>query len=335
MSSDIQTWSSNGKLLITGEYLVMKGALSLALPLRKGQSLSIKKNNSKILHWQANKPDGVWFTADYELPSLNIIQTDDINLAQRLKGILVVAKQMSVDFLADNTGFDVNTALDFNPEFGFGSSSTLISNIAMWVNKDAGNRIQDAGCKKQDAGNRMQKTGSRIIDPYLLLQNTFGGSGYDIACARSNNPILYQLINNDICVTDVKFNPPEKDNLYFVYLGKKQNSSESITAFKKDGKFTSKNIDNISEITSELILTKDIAEFEKLLTEHEQIMSKVLKLPTVKSLHFGDYTGVVKSLGAWGGDFVLVTSNESGDKLRSYMLSKGFDTVFSYGSLVL
>ena len=173
------------------------------------------------------------------------------------------------------------------------------------------------------------------INPYLLLQNTFGGSGYDIACARSNNPILYQIINKENRVEDINFNPPFKDNLYFVYLGKKQSSSEEIATFKMHGKFTSSDIDSISNITNELILTKDLVGFESLLTQHEKIMSKVLKLPSVKSKHFPDYPGVVKSLGAWGGDFVLVTSSFSEHKLRAYMRSKGFDTVFKYEGLVI
>ncbi len=285
----------------------MEGALSLALPLKKGQSLSIVENNSKLLRWQANKPDGIWFTAEYELPSLKIVATDNESLANKLKEILIVAKAMSGTFLSDSIGYNVTTNLDFNPDFGFGTSSTLISNIATWAN----------------------------INSYLLLQNTFGGSGYDIACARSSNPILYQVINEEIKVEDINFNPPFKDNLYFVYLGKKQSSSEEIAAFKMHGKFTSSDIDSISDITKELILTKDLVEFERLLTEHEKIISKVLKLPTVKSLYFPDYSGAVKSLGAWGGDFVLVTNHETEDHFRNYILSKGFDTVSSYDDLVL
>ncbi len=285
----------------------MEGALSLALPLKKGQSLSIVENNSKLLYWQANKPGGSWFTAEYELPSLKIVATDNESLANKLKEILIVAKAMSGIFLSDSIGYNVTTNLYFNPDFGFGTSSTLISNIAMWAN----------------------------INPYLLLQNTFGGSGYDIACARSSNPILYQIMNEEISIRDVYFNPPFKDNLYFVYLGKKQSSSKEIAAFKKHGKFTSSDIESISDITKELILTKDFVEFERLLIEHEKIMTRVLKLPTIKSLYFSDHSGAVKSLGAWGGDFVLVTNHETEDYFRNYILSKGFDTVFLYDDLVL
>ncbi len=303
----MQTWYSNGKLLITGEYLVMEGALSLALPLNVGQSISAERNNNNHLFWQANKPDGNWFTANYELPTLKLVADDNISLAEKLLEILLAAKTLDNNFLSDGTGYDVITNLGFKPEFGFGTSSTLISNIAMWAE----------------------------INPYLLLQRTFGGSGYDIACSQSKSPIFYQLIDGAPTITDVNFDPPFADKLYFIYLGKKQSSSEGISAFKKQSKFTSIDIESISEITNEIIETTNLTAFERLLTDHERIMSKVLKLPTVKSVHFNDFPGVVKSLGAWGGDFVLVTYNESENNLRNYMQNKGFDTIFKYDELVL
>ena len=40
---------SNGKLLITGEYFVLNGALSLALPTVYGQHLEINDNDSNII----------------------------------------------------------------------------------------------------------------------------------------------------------------------------------------------------------------------------------------------------------------------------------------------
>lgn len=307
MTSESQTWSSNGKLLITGEYLVMEGALSLALPLRVGQSLKTERNNNSILHWQANKPEGVWFAADYKLPSLKLIYSDDKILAEKLNRILLAAVDINANFLANSDGYNVITDLGFNPEFGFGTSSTLISNIAMWAE----------------------------INPYHLLQKTFGGSGYDIACADKTNPIFYQIVNNEPKVLDVDFHPVFKDNVYFVYLGNKQSSSDGIIAFKEQSEFTSKDIDSISVITKEIVKTRSLYEFEQLLIEHEQIMSKILKLPTAKSLYFSDFTGVVKSLGTWGGDFVMVTYDKSEDKLRKYMQNKGFDTVLTYDELVL
>lgn len=307
MSRNPNTWRSNGKLLLTGEYLVMEGALSLALPINKGQSLTVTQTVNKLLRWKANKPEGLWFTTEFSLPSLEVIVTDNIDLASSLAKILLAVRRLSPDFLQDNFGLDIVTNLDFNPDYGFGTSSTLISNIANWAD----------------------------VDPYKLLDLTFGGSGYDIACARSSEPILFQRLTHDIYVSDAKFDPDFKENLYFVYLGKKQSSSESISNFRKNCKYSSQDIDSISEITKEIILSNNLNEFEALLMEHELIMSYILNQTTVKSLYFSDFPGAIKSLGAWGGDFVLITNPEPDSDFRKTMKDKGFGTVFRFDELVL
>ncbi len=307
MNTNIQTWKSNGKLLITGEYLILEGALSLALPLRKSQSLSVTRNNTKILRWHANKANGHWFTADYNISEFNIIKTSNTLLAKKLQQILKATREISYNFLLDSDGCFVETILNFNTEFGFGTSSTLISNIAMWAD----------------------------VNPYKLLNKTFGGSGYDIACAQSNHPILYQISDKDILIKDANFSPIFKDHLYFVYLGNKQNSAEGISAFKKANNFTAKEVDDISDLTTQITTTDDFVEFKKLIVDHERIMSKVLNRPTVKSLFFNDFPLAVKSLGAWGGDFVMIACSESKQALKKYLQQKGFNIIFSYDELVL
>jgi mevalonate kinase len=46
-----QTFYSNGKLLITGEYLVLDGAKAFALPTKFGQSLIIEEGSNKAIQW--------------------------------------------------------------------------------------------------------------------------------------------------------------------------------------------------------------------------------------------------------------------------------------------
>ena len=36
------------------------------------------------------------------------------------------------------------------------------------------------------------------MNPYILLFDTFGGSGYDIACAEAEGPVLYQLLEDEL-----------------------------------------------------------------------------------------------------------------------------------------
>ncbi len=303
-----KSWYSHGKLLISGEYLVMEGAKSFALPLKQGQSLSLKSNNKKgLLIWNALLSDGNWFQATFDTKKLNVIETSNRQLAEKLSQILLACRQLSTTFLKEETGFSVETKLDFNPEYGFGSSSTLISNIALWAD----------------------------VSPFELLRLTFGGSGYDIACARIHSPLFYQLTDTGPKIEEVTFNHTYKKQIYFVYLGKKQKSTESIKSFQNSAVFNKDDLKTISSISEQIVTANSLPDFEQLLNEHEKIMSGILKRPTVKSLLFNNYEGTVKSLGGWGGDFVLLTSNQSDSSFRAEMKKRGFPVVFGYDELVL
>ena len=77
---------------------------------------------------------------------------------------------------------------------------------------------------------------------------------------------------------------------------------------------------------------RDRSEFEKLIVAHEDIISKTINIEPIKKRLFSDYkSGVIKSLGAWGGDFVLVTGNKSN---MSYFSNKGYDEIIPYKDLV-
>jgi len=316
---------SNGKLLLTGEYLVLDGALSLAVPTRFGQSLVVKPIDEPKLIWKSlDENDTVWFEDEFvikEKEILNQVQDDneisrysrnDNDVSERLIEILNVAKQLNPKFLT-TTGFEVTTHLDFPKNWGLGTSSTLINNIANWAN----------------------------VDAYKLLELTFGGSGYDIACAQYNSAITYQL-NNEILrytqndkmceIKPVNFNPIFKEHLYFVYLNRKQNSREGIAQYKKNRNNLSLEISEVSDITKTMINCSSLSEFEKLIVNHEEIISKVLGEKTIKEKLFSGFNGSIKSLGAWNGDFVLVASNENP---RSYFKNKGYETVIFYEDMVL
>lgn len=303
-----QQWYSNGKLLISGEYLVMEGAKSFALPLNQGQNLRVKTSGVPgQLSWTAKCQNKKWFHAVLDMNSLKVLSTDNEQLASNLSRILLAVRSLSASFLRDGIGYEVETNLDFNTAFGFGSSSTLISNLAGWAN----------------------------VNPYTLLGLTFGGSGYDIACARTDSPIIYQRSGTDPIVEKVNFNPNFKENIFFVYLGKKQKSTESITSFKQSAVFNQDDIAAISNISKQIIDTNSLQEFENLLIEHEKRMSVILGRPTIKSQFFSKYEGVVKSLGGWGGDFVLLTTDKEEDDFRSSMKKLGFPVVYAYDELVL
>lgn len=285
----------------------MKGAVALAIPLNVGQSLKVTYNKTGVINWNALSTNGFWFRCVIDPENLEIIDTDNKELSSKLLEVLQVAQTLSDKPLPVKDGCVIQTKAEFNPSYGFGTSSTLVSNLASWLD----------------------------INPYLLLGDTFGGSGYDIACARSNMPILYQIKKNDILITDADFKPKFIENIYFVYLGYKQSSKNEIVKFNENCTFGQVDIDDISEISRKIITTDNLDDFEKLLSEHELIMSRILKRKTIKEERFTYYDGVVKSLGAWGGDFVMMTSKLHENEFRELMETKGFEVVYRYDQLVL
>tara|TARA_R110001583_G_scaffold192694_1_gene359538 strand:- start:8972 stop:9901 length:930 start_codon:yes stop_codon:yes gene_type:complete len=309
----MKEYYSNGKLLLTGEYFVLDGAKSLAVPTTCGQDLVVKSIKEPQLIWNSYTNKGeCWLEAIFDLPKLRLVSaTFEANedggndtLAENLNKILVETQKLNPSFCNSEKGFSVKTNLTFPKNWGLGTSSTLINNIANWA----------------------------TINPYQLLEKTFGGSGYDIACAINNTPILYSRNGIEPIVEKVAFNPSFKEQLYFVYLNKKQNSREGIQRFKSlKGNLTSEII-QISELTDAFVNCKNVVDFEKLLVEHEQIVSKTIQLKVVQEQLFSDYFGQTKSLGAWGGDFILATGN---DDTINYFNKKGFQTVIPYQDLII
>ena len=301
----MQKFYANGKLLLTGEYLVLDGALAIALPTKLGQSLTIEPNNEQKLVWESqNSKSYPWFQHSYTHLHTKI---NDNPIAERLRVILLQAQQQNPAFL-QKLGDKVTTKLTFPRNWGLGTSSTLVYMIAQW-----------AEC-----------------DPFELLFKAFGGSGYDIACAGATSPLSYQLHANLRPVFQpVNFNPSFKNQLYFVYLGKKQDSKKGIARYREKGSISNAKIQKISTLSTELIHISGLKDFEKIIVEHENIISELIGFEKVQSIYFNDYWGVVKSLGAWGGDFVLATSNRSFTETKKYFNEKGFHVFLKYEDLIL
>ena len=299
----LEKYYSNGKLLLTGEYLVLDGATSLALPTKYGQDLTVEKIGPPYLVWESlDVNENQWFHSKFELPTLE----SDCNskIANTLLNILKEAQNLNPKFLTEVSGLQVQTKVSFPNNWGLGTSSTLINNIAQWAK----------------------------VDAFELLNNSFGGSGYDIACAQNNSSILYSLHNKKPTVEVVDFDPCFKNQLYFVHLNKKQDSREGIKNYKDISRNSADFNKEISSITMQLLNCTDLADFNKLLAEHERIIAGIIQKDPVQKELFSDYFGQTKSLGAWGGDFILATGN---DDTTNYFKNKGFETVVSYRDMIL
>lgn len=306
MNSTSNTFYSNGKLLLTGEYLILDGALALAIPTTYGQSLTVEPNDQKCLVWNSLDHLGkVWFEADLTMgDALKVKTTNDKAVAERLLQILTATKNQNPEFLGREQGVTIITKNDFPTNWGLGTSSTLINNVAQWAE----------------------------IDAYTLLKATFGGSGYDIACAKHNAPLTYQLEAQDRTIIERTFNPEFQHHLYFVFLNKKQNSRDGIAAYQNQKNNIAEAISEITTITNAMLSCTTLERFQFLMDSHETIIAHIIKQQPVKERLFKDFNGSIKSLGAWGGDFVLVASNE---KPEAYFKDKGYDTIIPYTEMIL
>ena len=293
---------SHGKILLTGEYMVLVGAEALAIPTKVGQSLEFKPNDSKTLNWESwDFKNKLWFNATIDIMDFSVSNTSSETIALKLIKILKAVRDQKNNFLSKNGG-TVKTHLEFERQWGLGTSSTLISNLALWSQ----------------------------TNPYKLLQNSFGGSGYDIACATAKSPLIFRKQHLDPHIERCKFEPPFKTSLYFVYLNKKKNSREAIEFFKRQN-IVKEQVAYASSLTREIMNVNKLNDFERLITEHESFISKILGVVPVKDKLFPDFQGAIKSLGAWGGDFILATGDTDAPR---YFKTKGFDVVITYDEML-
>lgn len=296
---------SNGKLLITGEYVVLDGATALAFPTKFGQTLTVTEIDEPAIQWKSFDSDNhIWFQYNFSISEIDLPLTIIDNEEKRLISILKEARKLNPSFLNGDKGFMVTTKLDFPKNWGLGSSSTLINNISQWAN----------------------------VDPFKLLNKTFGGSGYDIAAAQYNTPILYSKLESNLQITERNINWKFTDQLFFVHLNKKQNSRDGIVNYQKTKSEDNLPTNNINKLTFKFCQCESISEFSLLIDEHEQLISKTIQQKTVKDRLFTDYIGSIKSLGAWGGDFILVTGSE---KDKDYFKEKGYKTILNFKEMIL
>ena len=201
----------------------------------------------------------------------------------------------------------VETTCEFPLDWGLGTSSTLIYCVAQWAD----------------------------VDPFELYAKTFGGSGYDIACADANGPIFYHVADNMPVVAPAQMPKKIRDQLYFVYTGQKQNTQSSLEYYRSRSSLVKPRIiDDVSSISEEITHVKDIKQTVELIENHESILSEVLGLPKIKAERFSDYWGAVKSLGAWGGDFALATSERSREETAAYFNQKGLNVVMTWDEMM-
>lgn len=297
------SYFSHGKLLISAEYVVLDGALALAVPTRQGQRLTVKKKYGRgRLLWRAYHPSGLWLEVELDLVLNKVLRANLPQSAEFVLKIILKLKELAADIFPSDIDFEITTHLDFPPDYGFGSSSTLMTNLAMWAE----------------------------VDAYQLNAEVLGGSGYDIAVAQQGKSLFYQSLSGKPKIEPCYFHPFFEKDLLLVHLGQKQDSRKGIQSYrgkKRDDDL----IQEISELTRQIAKAQTLETFSDLMNVHENLISKHLDLIPVKEKYFPSCPSFVKSLGAWGGDFVL---SSKFPRYQEYFSERGFHTVLDYDKTV-
>jgi len=291
---------SPGKLLISSEYLVLHGASALAIPTKFGQSLKAEEEEKEILWKSLDHENNVWFSASFESVTGNIIESTDDDVADKLQKLLRFCLENNHQL---QRGWKFTSSLDFDQNWGLGSSSTLVANLAKWSG----------------------------TDPYELLKSAFAGSGYDVAVGIQHSALIYSLAaDNTPRYEKVNWIPKFSDSIFFVYTGRKQSSEFEVN--KSINNIPSAQlIEDVNGITAEILHANSLIEFRTLIDRHEVLVSQYLGRETIKNERFVDFKGSIKSLGAWGGDFILATGTADG---MDYFRKRGLSTIIPFAEMI-
>ncbi len=286
---------------------MLHGATALALPTKLGQKMKVQELSGSEVIWNSYDQNGKkWFEAEIDLMGLDVVKCSDEATGKYLRKLFKACCQNNSEFLSHWKKYKVDHYLEFPLEWGLGSSSTLIYNMAGWAD----------------------------VNPYHLYFDVEDGSGYDVACAGAEGPLLYTLGDGSIDLSEIDFSPAFKDQVYFAALGKKVDSREAVKQVSKQ-KPDSKLISKVTNLTNKLQDLKSLSGFESWIDEHEDLIASYISKTPIKKERFQDYWGAVKSLGAWGGDMILITSNKPQAETSKYFESKGIHTLIPFKDLIL
>ncbi len=277
---------AHGKILLSGEYAILDGAKGLALPLKKGQSLQIGRSSFQDAYILSLDVEGnPWFEARFHPETLGVeMPIGTKEMLDRWMMVFEFAQQKGVDLKQKLTGIQAVFQLEFPREWGWGSSSTWIALLAKWLELDA----------------------------WELNNHVFGGSGYDVFASFSTSPYFFKLKDGVPEFENIPWNPSFSNQLFLVYLGQKQDTRAGISLYqtRKTNVKWEGFVDKANSCSIHLSKAENLFEFESYLQEHKSIIRILIGEGTIQNRLFPDYRfGTVKSLGAWGGDFVLATGS--------------------------
>ena len=119
-------------------------------------------------------------------------------------------------------------------------------------------------------------------------------------------------------------------HLFFVHLNQKQDSNQAINTYRKLQKDI-RILEAITDLSKKTLVCYTLEDLERILNAHEKKIASLLGQATVKELIFPDYPKTIKSLGAWGGDFVLATGSTQD---MAYFKDKGYTTIIAFDDMI-
>ncbi len=303
------SYRAHGKLMLFGEYFVLDGCTALAWPTRFGQTLKVSSDSVQVrgIYWKSIDHKGfIWFEAYFD-EELNLLHGLQDEVAARLQKFLLHARAMNPAFLKDGLYHEAEISADYPSEWGLGSSSTLISLIAQWAK----------------------------VDAMELFFRSFTGSGYDIACAQAQGPISYRLSAPTKAEwKDIDLGSFLDQGVHFIYLGQKQDSREGIQHYREQND-KSATLEQLNKLIINFEQEANRENLIKTMQQSEALIGETLYLAQVHNTLFSDFPGAIKSLGAWGGDFIMAVAFDRAFNTHGYFHEKGHDVVFTAADILL
>lgn len=305
-SPDTISFSSAGKLLLTGEYAVLLGASALVVPINLRQSLNLLENKSEIISWISMYNNKVFFKSELKTLDLDPFKPSFSSRERFIISLLKAARSLNPTFLNGN-GYSIITNLEANPEWGFGSSAQLTVNIA-----------------------RLSK-----IAPWHLHKAVSKGSGADVICAEMEHSILFSTEGTTYSANPVDFNPPFLKDLILIYTGHKQDTATGVENFLSKTSINNPIIGKIDSLTREATKAMDKKEFIEIIEMHERTLSELLNIDITSNIWFNGFPGLLKSLGTWGGDYIMAIPYGDPEEAIRWLKRKTNHPIFRLSDLIL
>ncbi|HRY33987.1 MAG TPA: GYDIA family GHMP kinase [Bacteroidales bacterium] len=296
-------YKANGKLLISGEYLVLHGALSFALPLRFGQQMQLSPSAGPVIRWTSSDPHGTWYRAEFNLPGP--VKANPGREDMFILRLLEAAGRLNPAFAAGLQGTGVSVDANYPVQWGLGSSSTLIYLVACWAD----------------------------VNPFRLFTMVSKGSGYDLACAGRSNPLLFSHKGDEIMIRDITPGKGIREHALFAWLGNKQSTDTEIDLFLETANPAPTDLALMDLLTLKIATADTADELQEQVLRHESLLARILQREPL-SARLEDFPGAVKSLGAWGGDFAMFVTRQPKETILPWFREKEIYPVFTFDEII-